>query len=118
MALQKINIISIPVSDQQRAKEFYLKFGFTLVVENKMGPDQTWIQLGIPGTETTITLVNWFPDMPVGSVRGLVITTDDIDKEIERLKTEDIEVGQIDKTPWGRFATVKDPDGNALSLHQ
>jgi len=116
--LKKISIISIPVTDAQRAKEFYIKFGFKLMVENPISDNQTWIQLGVPGTETTITLVNWFPQMQPGSIRGLVVDTDDIDREIARLKTEGIEVGAIDKTPWGRFASVADPDGNVLSLHQ
>lgn len=118
MALQKISIISIPVTDEQRAKEFYLKAGFELIVENKMGPNQTWIQLGIPGADTSITLVNWFPDMPAGSMRGLVIDTDNIEQEVKTLHDKGIEVGAIDKTPWGMFATVTDPDGNAFTLHQ
>lgn len=88
------------------------------MVENKMSPEQTWIQLGLPGAEASITLVNWFPNMQPGSIRGLVITTDNIEKEIELLKQNGIIAGTIDKTPWGRFATVTDPDGNAFSLHQ
>ena len=55
--------------------------------------------------------------MPAGSVRGLVIKTDNLDKDIADLKAKGLEVGDVDTTPWGRFATVKDPDGNALSLH-
>lgn len=117
MPLKKISIISIPVTDQQRAKEFYLKAGFKLIVENAM-PGQTWIQLGIPGAETSITLVNWFPNMPAGSVRGLVVDTDDIEQEVKNMQGNGIEPGPIEKTPWGRFATVTDPDGNAFSLHQ
>jgi len=116
--MKNISIISIPVTDQQRAKEFYVKAGFTLLLENKMGPDQTWIQLGFPGAETSITLVNWFPNMPPGSIRGLVVDTDDIEQEIDRLKQHGIITGTIDQTPWGRFASVTDPDGNVFSLHQ
>lgn len=73
--------------------------------------------MAFPGSPVSITLVNWFPEMPAGSVRGFVIKTDDLDKEIEELKAKGLEVGDAEKTPWGRFATVKDPDGNALSLH-
>lgn len=111
------SIISIPVTDQQRAKEFYLKAGFKLIVETQAGPDQTWIQLGLPGAQTSITLVNWFPQMPAGSVRGLVVDTDNIEQEIKTMQANGIEPGPIEKTPWGKFATVKDPDGNAFSLH-
>lgn len=114
--MKAIEIISIPVTDQQAAKAFYLKLGFEIIVEANF-EKQTWIQMALPGSPVSITLVNWFPEMPAGSVRGFVIKTDDLDKEIEELKSKGLEVGDAEKTPWGRFATVKDPDGNALSLH-
>lgn len=116
--MKAIELISIPVKDQERAKDFYLKLGFDLLVETPFGDHSKWIQMGLPGREPSITLVNWFDAMPPGCIQGLVISTDDIAAEIERLKTMGIEAGSIDETPWGKFATVKDPDGNALSLHQ
>jgi len=116
--MKTISIISIPVTDQQHAKEFYMNLGFDLIVENKMGPNQTWIQLGFPGAQTTITLVTWFENMTPGSVNGFVITLDDLDAEIKALAEKGITVGKVDQTPWGRFAAVTDPDGNRLSLHQ
>jgi predicted enzyme related to lactoylglutathione lyase len=115
--MKRIEIVSIPVTDQQAAKEFYLKMGFTLLVEAAFS-NQTWIQLGLPDSDASITLVNWFDKMPAGSVQGLVIETEDIDAEVKSLKEKAINVGDIDRTPWGRFATVTDPDGNTLSLHQ
>ncbi|MGF7073654.1 VOC family protein [Mucilaginibacter sp. 3215] len=114
--MKAIEIISIPVTDQQAAKAFYLKIGFEILVEANF-EKQTWIQMAFPGSPVSITLVNWFPEMPAGSVRGLVIKTDNLDKDIADLKAKGLEVGDVDTTPWGRFATVKDPDGNALSLH-
>lgn len=114
--MKAIEIISIPVTDQQAAKAFYLKIGFEILVEANF-EKQTWIQMAFPGSPVSITLVNWFPEMPAGSVRGLVIKTDNLDKDIADLKAKGLEVGNVDTTPWGRFATVKDPDGNALSLH-
>ena len=44
--------------------------------------------------------------------------TEDIEKDIRVLKEKGIEVGKIDDQPWGRFAWMKDPDGNGLCLHQ
>lgn len=115
--MKAIEIISIPVTDQQAAKEFYLKFGFTLIVENPFHNGVNWIQLGLPDGGTSITLVNWFPQLTPGSIAGFVIKCDDLDKTITELTAKGITVGDADKTPWGRFATVKDPDGNAWSLH-
>jgi len=115
--MKAIELISVPVTDQERAKQFYLDFGFELMIENPFQGESKWIQLGLPDTETSITLVNWFPDFKAGSLQGFVIKCDDLDADIERLKAKGIEVGNADKTPWGRFATVKDPDGNAWSLN-
>lgn len=116
--MKNITIISVPVTNQERAKEFYLKFGFKLIEEAPFGPDQKWIQLGLPGTETTITLVNWFKEMPAGCLRGFVIASEDLNNEIKELNSKGIETGKIDDTPWGKFVSVKDPDGNVWSLHQ
>lgn len=107
--MKSIEIIMIPVSDQQKAKEFYLKLGFQLIVEAPAEHGQTWIQLGLPNQSTTISLAKF---------QGIIFETDNIDKEIQELKTKGIELGKIDDTPWGKFAWMKDPDGNGLCLHQ
>ncbi len=115
--MKEVSIVSIPVTDQQKAKEFYLHLGFVIMVEAPMGPGQTWVQMKLPDTQTSIALVTWFPDMPVGSLRGFVITVDNIDTEVEALTAKGIKVEPIDKTPWGRFAAIIDPDGNRVSIH-
>ena len=115
--MREISIVSIPVTEPQKAKEFYLNLGFEIMVEAPMGPGQTWIQMKLPDTQTSIALVTWFPDMPAGSVRGFVITVDNIDTEIATLTAKGVNVEPIEKTPWGRFAAIVDPDGNRVSIH-
>ncbi len=107
--MKATEIIMIPVADQQKAKEFYGKLGFQLIVEAPMEHGETWIQLGLPDQGTTISLA---------SFQGIIFETDDIETDIRELKTKGIEVGKIDNTPWGRFAWLKDLDGNSLCLHQ
>jgi predicted enzyme related to lactoylglutathione lyase len=107
--MKTIEIIMTPVKDKQKAKEFYLKLGFQLLVEAPDAHGGPWIQLGLPGGNTSVSLAGF---------QGLICETDDIEKEIRELKAKDIEVGKIDDTPWGRFAWLKDPDGNGLCLHQ
>ncbi|MDB5023585.1 MAG: Glyoxalase/bleomycin resistance protein/dioxygenase [Mucilaginibacter sp.] len=107
--MKAIEIIMIPVADQQKAKEFYMKLGFQIIAEAPMEHGQMWIQLGLPGQATSIALANF---------QGTICETDDIEKETEELKGKGIEVGKIDQTPWGRFAWLKDLDGNSLCLHQ
>lgn len=115
--MRSIDVISIPVTDQQAAKAFYLKFGFSIIVEAPFQGGANWIQMGLPDGGTSITLVNWFSELKPGSIRGFVIKCDDLDATIAQLTKNGIEVATPDKTPWGRFATVKDPDGNAWSLN-
>ncbi len=119
MSLQRIDIVSIPVSDQPASKAWYTeKLGFVVLRDNPMGPDQQWVQLGIPGAETSITLVHWFPNMPPGSQQGLVLTTEDINVAHQQLSGRGVELSPIDEQPWGRFATLNDPDGNGWVLMQ
>ncbi|RYU91259.1 VOC family protein [Mucilaginibacter terrigena] len=115
--MRSIELISIPVTDQQVAKEFYLKLGFKIIVEAPYQGGANWIQMGLPEGNTNITLVNWFPEFTPGSIQGFVIKCEDIEASIAALSAEGVEVATPSKTPWGRFATVKDPDGNAWSLH-
>jgi predicted enzyme related to lactoylglutathione lyase len=54
----------------------------------------------------------------LATFQGIIFDTDDIEKEAGELKAKGIEVGNIDDTPWGKFAWLKDLDGNGLCLHQ
>jgi len=107
--MRKIEIIMIPVADQQKAKEFYMKLGFQIIVEAPADHGQTWVQLGLPNQATSISLANF---------HGVIFETDNIEKEVQELKIKGIEMGKIDNTPWGKFAWLKDLDGNGLCLHQ
>lgn len=107
--MKAMEIIMLPVADQQKAKEFYLRLGFNLLAEAPSAHGQTWIQLGLPGDSTSISLATF---------QGMIFETEDIEKETTELAKKGIEVGKIQDTPWGRFAWMKDPDGNQLCLHQ
>ena len=107
--MNTVEIIMIPVSDQQKAKEFYMKLGFQIVAEAPAEHGETWIQLGLPNQSTTISLATF---------NGIIFESNDIENEIRELKAKGIKVEKIDNTPWGKFAWLKDPDGNGLCLHQ
>jgi catechol 2,3-dioxygenase-like lactoylglutathione lyase family enzyme len=116
--MKAIEIISIPVTDQQRAKQFYLNLGFEIIVEAPYEHGQKWIQMGFPGGGVSITLVTWFDNMPAGCINGLVIKTGDLEQDRTDLLSKGVEAGEVDDTPWGKFMAVTDPDGNRISLHQ
>lgn len=107
--MKTVEIIIIPVKDQQKAKEFYLKLGFHVIVEAPAAHGETWIQLGLENESTTIALAKF---------HGIICETNDIEKKIAELKTKGILVNKIDNTPWGKFAWLKDHDENSLCLHQ
>ncbi len=107
--MKSVEIIMIPVKDQQEAKEFYIKLGFQIIAEAPMGHGETWLQMGLPNSDTSISLAKF---------NGIICETDDIEKESRELKAKGIEAGKIDDTPWGKFAWLKDLDGNSLCLHQ
>ncbi len=115
MALSHVAIVSVPVSDPDRAKAFYVEvLGFEVLADSQITDDQRWVQVGPPGSETSITLVTWFPSMPAGSSRGMVIETDDLEADIALITEAGVVVSPIEEQPWGRFVTLADPDGNGI----
>jgi catechol 2,3-dioxygenase-like lactoylglutathione lyase family enzyme len=118
MAITRIQLFSLPVTDQDRAKAFYVDtLGFELVADTAMSPDQRWVQVRPRGGETSITLVTWFAAMPPGSAKGTVVETDDLDADVAALRSRGVDIaGGIQEAPWGRFVTFDDPDGNGIVL--
>ncbi len=117
MAITHLQLISLPVTDQDRARDFYVgTLGFELVSDNAMGPDMRWVQVRPKGSQTSITLVTWFPSMPAGSVKGTVLETDDLDTDVTALRSRGASIDAIQEAPWGRFVTFDDPDGNGIVL--
>jgi catechol 2,3-dioxygenase-like lactoylglutathione lyase family enzyme len=124
VAITGVQVLSLPVSDQDRARDFYVDvLGFDLLQDTEMQPGMRWVQVaprgGATSITTSITLVTWFETMAAGSTRGLVLETDDLDADVERLRR----LGQhfpegIQQQPWGRFVTMADPDGNGLVLQE
>jgi len=119
MPIKRLSVVSIPVKDQQLARQFYTEvLGFTVIRDSPMGPDQRWIELAPEPGETTITLVTWFPNMPPGGVTGLVLEADDLDTTMEELSERGLALRETESAPWGRFTTFSDLDGNGWVLQE
>lgn len=118
MSIRKVQLFSIPVTDQDRARDFYVGvLGLELVREFQMGPAMRWVQVRPAGAETSMTLVTWFPGMPPGSLSGLVLETDDLDGDIGRFRERGVVFeGDVRDQPWGRSIALRDPDGNGIVL--
>ena len=119
MTIHSFEIISVPVTNQQRAKRFYCDvLGFALIRDEPMGPGMSWIQLAPQGQAVTIALVTWFEQMKPGGLQGVMVNTGDIDVEHALLRSRGLEIGEIKQEPWGRYAMFADPDGNGWILRQ
>ncbi|GAB3188209.1 catechol 2,3-dioxygenase-like lactoylglutathione lyase family enzyme [Micromonospora palomenae] len=119
MTVTHVQLLSVPVSDQDRARDFYVDvLGFDLVRDNPMGPGGRWVQVAPKGAATALTLVTWFPTMPPGSLKGLVLETDDLDGDVAALRDRGVVFAEdgIQVAPWGRYVTFDDPDGNGIVL--
>jgi catechol 2,3-dioxygenase-like lactoylglutathione lyase family enzyme len=120
-SIRRISVISIPVSDPDRAKAFYAEtLGFDVLSDSEFGDGRRWIQLAPEGSgNTSITLTTWFDDYPPGTVRGNLLEVRDLDDAKVELTHRGLEFpGDDMDTPWGRFADFADPDGNRWSLHE
>lgn len=120
MAIQAVAVVSVPVSDQERSKQFYVgKLEFELTREDDSIPGIRWIQVTPKGAGASLTLVNWFEAMPPGSLQGLVFRCEDLERECDRLQAEEVEFERpLERHPWGTEAVIRDPDGNQLVLQQ
>jgi catechol 2,3-dioxygenase-like lactoylglutathione lyase family enzyme len=121
MAITNLEVISVPVSDQDRAKAFYAdQLGFTEQLDSSFGQGMRWVMLRPPGASTSITLVTWFAEMPAGSLRGAVLACDDIARTVDELAARGVAFAEqeIQEAPWGRWKTFTDPDGNGWVLQQ
>ncbi|MDP9090945.1 MAG: glyoxalase superfamily protein [Pseudomonadota bacterium] len=119
MSITSFEIISVPVTDQERAKQFYRDvLGFELLREEAFGASGKWIQLAPKGCATTIALVSWFDSMRPGGLQGVMLNVTDIERDHQELKGRGLELTDIGQQPWGRFTMFKDPDGNGWILRQ
>ncbi len=118
MGITHVQLFSVPVADQERAREFYVDtVGFELLADQP-GVHGRWLQVAPKGADTSLVLVDWFPTMPPGSVRGLLLRTTDVEADCARLRERGVRVDGPKATPWGRQASFADPDGNILGLNQ
>jgi catechol 2,3-dioxygenase-like lactoylglutathione lyase family enzyme len=122
MAVTSLQVVSVPVSDQDRARDFYAGvLDFTVEMDTSLaGGAMRWVMLRPPGGGTAITLVTWFESMPAGSLTGSVLGCDDLEQTLAELSGRGLAFAEedIQEAPWGRWKTFTDPDGNSWVLQQ
>jgi predicted enzyme related to lactoylglutathione lyase len=115
----KLELVAVPVSDVDRAKDFYVeKVGFNADHDHKVSDDVRFVQLTPPGSACSIALGKGIVDAQPGTVQGLQLVVSDIEAARAELVGRGIVVSEIQDFPWGRFVFFGDPDGNGWSVQQ
>ena len=114
----KLELIAVPVSDLDRAKDFYVKIGFHADHDHTVSEEVRFIQLTPPGSACSIVLDRNFTDMPPGSVQGLQCVVADAAAARDSLLAAGVEASDLDQQAWGVFVYFSDPDGNGWALQQ
>lgn len=126
-----LEVVVVPVSDVDRAKEFYSdKVGFHVDHDTRIGDGQRVVQLTPPGSGCSIVIGEGVvPPMPPGSLKGLQLVVNDVTKARAELAGRGVEVSDVqvlganpsptpDPLDNVGFCYFNDPDGNAWAVQQ
>jgi catechol 2,3-dioxygenase-like lactoylglutathione lyase family enzyme len=117
----KLEVVTIPVSDVDRAKEFYGGLGWRLDADFSNG-DERAVQFTPPGSQGSIHFGKPSQGAP-GSAQGLFLVVSDIQAARDDLLGRGVEVSEVfhfapDHQSYGSYAAFKDPDGNGWLLQE
>lgn len=114
----KLELVTIPVSDVDRAKDFYVEqAGFVADHDHVVAEGLRFVQLTPPGSACSIAIGTGLTDSPPGSAT-VQLVVDDVHAALEQLRSRGVEVGDVQTFDWGSFVFFADPDGNRLAVQQ
>jgi catechol 2,3-dioxygenase-like lactoylglutathione lyase family enzyme len=116
----KIELIHVPVTDVDRAKEFYVeKLGFNADHDQRVNENLRFVQLTPPGSACSIAIGEGLGStIEPGSLDVIQVVVADADAALAELRAKGVEADGVDDQAWGRFVTLKDPDGNRWTLQE
>jgi len=115
----RLELVQVPVSDVDRAKDFYVgKAGFNADHDHRVSDEIRFVQLTPPGSACSIALGTGLSGMKPGSVQGLQLVVEDIAAARDALAAGGVEVSEVQDFDWGSFVFFSDPDGNGWSVQQ
>jgi catechol 2,3-dioxygenase-like lactoylglutathione lyase family enzyme len=135
----KLEVVVVPVSDVDRAKEFYGGLGWRLDADVGRGEDFRLVQFTPPGSGCSIQFGTNIASGAPGSAQSLYLVVPDIEAARGELLAHGVEVGEVfhegapgarfhdpgrapgpapDRDTYGSFAAFSDPDGNGWLLQE
>ncbi|AXE25335.1 VOC family protein [Streptomyces globosus] len=131
-----LEVVPVPVTDIDRAKEFYAeKAGFKVDVDSEVAPGTRIVQLTPPGSRCSIAMIQGMPAMPgtketaPGALHGLQLCVTDIEAARAELVARGVDVSPVRHFgesgwedgrggTWNSFMTFRDPDGNGWLVQE
>ena len=115
----KIELIFVPVTDVDRAKDFYMKIGFNADHDQVPFEGLRFVQMTPPGSACSIAFGEGLGgDLEPGMQNTIQVVVPDADAALAQLREVGVEANGVDEQAWGRFVTFDDPDGNSWTLQQ
>ena len=131
IADMKLEVVTLPVSDVDRAKRFYEDLGWRMDADIVVGEDFRVVQVTPPHSQCSIAFGKGLTTAEPGTVQRLILAVDDIDAAREGLMSRGAEVSEVFHLAGGRvpgpdpqgrsyqtYASFSDPDGNAWLLQE
>jgi catechol 2,3-dioxygenase-like lactoylglutathione lyase family enzyme len=128
----KLELVLIPVTDVDRARDFYLRAGFGLDVDTQVNDQMRVVQVTPPGSACSIGFGTGITKAAPGSAQGLHLVVSDIVAAWNKLAGRQVDVSEVrhlESGQWVRgphpqranyesFAEFSDPDGNVWVLQE
>ena len=127
----KLEAVTLPVSDVDRTKRFYLSLGWRLDADLAAGEDFRVVQLTPPHSQCSIHFGKGLTTAEPGSAQRLLLAVSDIEAAREELISRGADVSEAFHLAGGRvpgpdpqhrtyqtYATFSDPDGNSWLLQE
>jgi catechol 2,3-dioxygenase-like lactoylglutathione lyase family enzyme len=127
----KLEVVTVPVSDVDRAKDFYQSLGWRLDADIARGDAFRVVQFTPPHSACSVAFGKGVTTGQPGSVHRLILAVDDIDRARMALINHGTEVSDVFHLAGGRmpgrdpenrsyqtYASFSDPDGNEWLLQE
>lgn len=113
-----LEVIPVPVTDTDRAIEFYTRVGFSVDMDQRISDEVRFVQLTPPGSGCSIHIGEGTSTMPPGTVRGLILVVDSAEAAKAELDKRGIATSEVEAQPWGKHVYFSDPDGNSWTVQE